>query len=162
MNILFCIYMCVHSAHDLSTCNLFRNSMRCTSVVANKTSNSKATRKLPWAADPPPCQFPPHLAVAVAATSPFALLQLGIRASVMAGAGTVLGPIWPLSLLGDTWAWLAAKHFWYGERKLSCEPSAQARPYPFPPLSFCFITHHLSMLPGEMNAQTQLKPIMNP
>ena len=33
----------------------------------------------------------------------------------MAGAGAVLGRIWPLGLLGDIWAWLASKHFWHQE-----------------------------------------------
>lgn len=55
------------------------------------------------------------LAAAVATASPSALLHPGVRTSLMAGTGTVLGPIWPLSLLGDTWAWLAVKRFWYQE-----------------------------------------------
>lgn len=38
-------------------------------------------------------------ATTVATISPFALLQLGIRTPFMAGTGTILGPIWPLSVL---------------------------------------------------------------
>lgn len=55
----------------------------------------------------------------------------------MAGTGTILGPIWPLSLLGDTWAWLAVKHFWYQEGA-NCEPSEQFRPLTPSPTSFLF------------------------
>lgn len=63
--------------------------------------------------------LPPHLAAAVATVSPFALLQLGVGASFVAGTGTVLGPIWPLRLLGDAWAWSAATHSWCRDGKLS-------------------------------------------
>lgn len=62
---------------------------------------------------------PPHLAAAVATVSPFALLQLGVGASFVAGTGTVLGPVWPLCLLGDAWACSAATHSWCRDGKLS-------------------------------------------
>ena len=60
-----------------------------------------------------PITTPAHPAATVATASSLALLQPGIRASFMTGTGTVLGTVWPLSLLGDIWAWLAAERVWY-------------------------------------------------
>lgn len=91
------------------------------------------------------------LAAAVATIPPFVLLQFGIRTSFMACTGTVLGAIWPLSLLEDIWAWLAAKHFG-SKRKISLPPGT-------PP--FLFYYAHLFTMPEEINAQTRLKSIMN-
>ena len=106
--------MSMYTAYYLFTCNLFRNSvMHRSGVTAPQTAEQPGAG--PSNSDTPGYQFFPHLAAAVATTSPFALLHLGVRTSLMAGTGTVLGPIWPLSLLGDTWAWLAVKHFWYQE-----------------------------------------------
>lgn len=106
--------MSMYTAYYLFTCHLSRNSLM---------HRSGAT--IPHTAEPPGAccsgsgapgrEFSPHLAAAAATTSPFALLHLGVRTPLMTGAGTVLGPIWPLSLLGDTWAWLAGKHFWHQE-----------------------------------------------
>lgn len=60
----------------------------------------------------------------------------------MACTGTVLGAIWPLSLLGDIWAWLAAKHFG-SKREIACSGPAN------PILSLLLYT--IFILPEEIN-----------
>lgn len=70
----------------------------------------------------------------------------------MAGARTVLGPIRPLRLLAETWAWLAAPCFWDQQRKLQA-----LHPHPF-----SFIIKRLFTLPEEINVQAQRKPARIP